>query len=99
DVQALSIIGLNDFHGQLDSTTRTYDNGIAAPVGGAGQRATMFAEEAARLPGRTLLLSGGDNVGASPPNSALLQDTPTIDVENAWGVNATPFSNDELDEC
>jgi 2',3'-cyclic-nucleotide 2'-phosphodiesterase (5'-nucleotidase family)/predicted AlkP superfamily phosphohydrolase/phosphomutase len=97
DVQALSIIGLNDFHGQLDSTTRTYDNGIAAPVGGAGQLATMFDEEAARLPGRTLLLSGGDNVGASPPNSALLQDTPTIDVENAWGLDATAFGNHEFD--
>ena len=95
--KALSIVGLNDFHGQLTSTTRTYDNGIAASVGGASQLATMFDEEAAQLPGRTLLLSGGDNVGASPPNSALLQDTPTIDVENAWGLDATAFGNHEFD--
>jgi 2',3'-cyclic-nucleotide 2'-phosphodiesterase (5'-nucleotidase family)/predicted AlkP superfamily phosphohydrolase/phosphomutase len=95
--KALSIVGLNDFHGQLESTTRTYDNNIAAPVGGGAQLATMFDEEAARLPGRTLLLSGGDNVGASPPNSALLQDTPAIDVENAWGLDATAFGNHEFD--
>jgi 2',3'-cyclic-nucleotide 2'-phosphodiesterase (5'-nucleotidase family) len=95
--KALSILGLNDFHGQLDSTTRTMDNGIAAAVGGAAQLATMFDEEADRLPGRTLLLSGGDNVGASPPNSALLQDTPAIDVENAWGLDATAFGNHEFD--
>ena len=36
------------------------------PVGGAAQLATMFDEEAAALPGPTLLLAGGDNVGASP---------------------------------
>ena len=57
DYKPLSIIGLNDFHGQLDPTTRTYDNGSPPPVGGASQLATMFDEEADRLPGRTLLLS------------------------------------------
>ena len=31
----VSIIGLNDFHGQLDPTTRPYDNAINARVGGA----------------------------------------------------------------
>ena len=48
-------------------------------------------------PARTLLLAGGDNVGASPPNSSLLQDTPTIDVENAWGLDATSYGNHEFD--
>jgi 2',3'-cyclic-nucleotide 2'-phosphodiesterase (5'-nucleotidase family)/predicted AlkP superfamily phosphohydrolase/phosphomutase len=96
--KALSIIGLNDFHGQLEPTTRaTGDGGLTASVGGAAQLATMFDEEADRLPGRTLLLAAGDNVGASPPNSALLQDTPTIDVENAWGLDATAFGNHEFD--
>ena len=57
----------------------------------------MFDEEAAALPGPTLLLAAGDNVGASPPNSALLEDTPTIDVENAWGLDATSFGNHEFD--
>ncbi len=90
------IIGLNDFHGQLDPTTATFD-GIANTVGGAGQLATMFDEEDSRLPGRTLLLAAGDNVGASPPNSALLDDVPTIDVENAWGLDATSFGNHEFD--
>jgi 2',3'-cyclic-nucleotide 2'-phosphodiesterase (5'-nucleotidase family)/predicted AlkP superfamily phosphohydrolase/phosphomutase len=95
--KTLSVIGLNDFHGQLDSTTRTYDNGITAAVGGAAQLASMFDEEKDSLPGHTLLLSGGDNVGASPPNSALLQDTPAIDVENAWKLDATAFGNHEFD--
>jgi len=90
------IIGLNDFHGQLDPASTTID-GRTVPVGGAGQLATMFDEEADALPGRTLLLAAGDNVGATPPNSALLADAPTIDVENAWGLDATSFGNHEFD--
>jgi 2',3'-cyclic-nucleotide 2'-phosphodiesterase (5'-nucleotidase family) len=90
------IIGLNDFHGQLDPTTAQFD-GLANSVGGAGQLATMFDQEAAQLPGQTLLLAAGDNVGASPPNSALLDDIPAIDVENAWGLDATSFGNHEFD--
>ena len=93
----VSIIGLNDFHGQLDATSRTYDNNLTATVGGAARLATMFDEEAARLPGQELILAGGDNVGASPANSSLLEDTPTIDVENAWGLDATSYGNHEFD--
>ena len=100
----VSIVGLNDFHGQLDPTTLTFD-GIAQPVGGASFLATMFDEEIGTgphgagglLPGPGLILAAGDNVGASPPNSALLQDMPAIDVENAWGLDATSYGNHEFD--
>ncbi len=95
-VTPLTVIGLNDFHGQLDPTTMSMD-GANVSVGGAGQLATLFDEDAAALPGPALLLAGGDNVGASPPNSALLQDTPTIDVENAWGLDGTSYGNHEFD--
>ena len=95
-VKPISIVGLSDFHGQLDPTTMTFD-GIAAPVGGAGQLATMFDEDLAALPGPGLILAAGDNVGASPPNSALLEDKPAIDAENAWGLDATSYGNHEFD--
>jgi 2',3'-cyclic-nucleotide 2'-phosphodiesterase (5'-nucleotidase family) len=95
-VKPLTIIGLNDFHGQLDPTTMTID-GRNISVGGASQLATLFDEDAAALPGPALLLAGGDNVGASPPNSGLLQDMPAIDVENAWGLDATSYGNHEFD--
>ncbi len=94
--KAISVIGLNDFHGQLEPTTRTIDN-INVPVGGAAQLGTLFDEEAAQLPGPALLLAAGDNVGASPANSGLLKDMPAIDVENAWGLDATAFGNHEFD--
>jgi 2',3'-cyclic-nucleotide 2'-phosphodiesterase (5'-nucleotidase family)/predicted AlkP superfamily phosphohydrolase/phosphomutase len=92
----ISIIGLNDFHGQLDPTTLTID-GLAQTVGGASFLATMFDEDLAALPGPGLILAGGDNVGASPPESALLEDKPAIDVENAWGLDATSYGNHEFD--
>ena len=95
-VKPISIIGLNDFHGQLDPTTLAYD-GINQSVGGSSFLATMFDEELARLPGPGLILAGGDNVGASPPNSGLLEDKPAIDVENAWGLDATSYGNHEFD--
>ncbi len=92
----VNVIGLNDFHGQLDQTTTPID-GLNVPVGGAPALATMFDEEAGALPGETLLLAAGDNVGATPPNSALLDDRPAIDVENAWGMDATSYGNHEFD--
>ena len=92
----VNVVALNDFHGQLDPTTIAYDK-INTPVGGGAQLATMFDEEAANLPGQDLLLAGGDNVGASPANSSLLQDMPAIDVENAWGLDATSYGNHEFD--
>jgi len=90
------LIGLTDYHGQLDPTTRTMD-GLNVPVGGAAQLATMFDQEAAQLPGTSFLFASGDNVGASPANSGLLQDRPAIDVENAWGLKATSYGNHEFD--
>jgi 2',3'-cyclic-nucleotide 2'-phosphodiesterase (5'-nucleotidase family)/predicted AlkP superfamily pyrophosphatase or phosphodiesterase len=93
----VNIVGLNDFHGQLEPTTRTYDNNINARVGGGAYLASMFDEETSSLPGQDLILAAGDNVGASPANSSLLQDMPAIDVENAWGLDATSYGNHEFD--
>ena len=90
------LIGLTDFHGQLDPTTRSMD-GRNVSVGGSAQLATMFDEEAAQLPAGSFLFASGDNVGASPANSGLLEDMPTIDVENAWGLDATSYGNHEFD--
>ena len=85
----ITIIGLNDFHGQLDPPRRSMRRHQR------DRRRRRAARDHVRrggrrvLPGQALLLAGGDNVGASPPNSALLEDMPAIDVENAWGLDAT----------
>jgi 2',3'-cyclic-nucleotide 2'-phosphodiesterase (5'-nucleotidase family) len=97
------IVALTDFHGQLDPTTLAFD-GVNTSVGGSAQLATMFDEETANFTREAagystpaLLFASGDNVGASPPNSGLLEDMPAIDVENAWGMDATSFGNHEFD--
>jgi len=97
-LSTINVIGLTDYHGQLEPTTTVID-GINVQVGGAAYLATLFNEEFASLlsTDNNLLLAAGDNVGASPPNSALLQDTPTIDVLNAWGLDATAYGNHEFD--
>jgi 2',3'-cyclic-nucleotide 2'-phosphodiesterase (5'-nucleotidase family) len=92
----LTILGINDFHGQLEPTTTPVD-GVNTLVGGAANLATLLDEDAAALPRPALMLAGGDNVGASPPSSSLLDDEPTIDVENAWGLDATAYGNHEFD--
>ena len=92
----LGIVALNDFHGQLDPTAIQMD-GLNVSVGGAAALGTMFKEEFRGLRKPGLILAGGDNVGASPPNSALLDDMPAIDVENAWGLDATSYGNHEFD--
>jgi 2',3'-cyclic-nucleotide 2'-phosphodiesterase (5'-nucleotidase family) len=93
---SVNLVGLTDFHGQFDPTTMSMD-GLNVPVGGAAQLATMFDEAASQLPGDSLLLASGDNVGASPANSSLLEDAPTIEVENLWGMDATAYGNHEFD--
>jgi 2',3'-cyclic-nucleotide 2'-phosphodiesterase (5'-nucleotidase family) len=90
------IIGLTDFHGQLDPTNFSMD-GLNVSVGGASQLATLFDEEKAQFNSPAFLFASGDNVGASPANSGLLQDRPAIDVENAWGLHATSYGNHEFD--
>ena len=92
----LPVIGLTDYHGQLEPTTTLLDGSNIA-AGGAAQLATMFDEEAATASGVPFLFSSGDNVGASPANSSLLEDRPAIDVANAWGLDATSYGHHEFD--
>ena len=98
-IKPISIVGLTDFHGQLDqSTLNTFDNAINVPVGGAAA-ARDDVRRGGRDPARArrCCVASGDNVGASPANSGLLQDKPAIDVENAWGLDATSLGNHEFD--
>ncbi len=90
------VIGLTDFHGQLEQTTFAIDS-RNVPVGGAAQLATLFDQETEQFPAGSFLFASGDNVGASPANSGLLEDRPAIDVENAWGLHATSYGNHEFD--
>lgn len=90
DVQ---ILGINDFHGQLNVTQWVNEK----PAGRADYLAAHLKRRAAANK-NTLIVHAGDMVGASPPISALLQDEPTIDFLNRIGVDVGTLGNHEFDE-
>jgi 5'-nucleotidase len=73
----IKLLGLNDFHGQLSAKTVG-----ARPAGGAAVLASYLKSAAASAEDGSLIIHAGDQVGASPPNSALLQDEPAISLLN-----------------
>lgn len=89
----VQLLGINDFHGQLDQTGKWNDQ----PVGSAPILATYLKQRAATEP-HTLLVQVGDMVGASAPESSLLQDEPTIEILNHLGFNVGTIGNHEFDE-
>jgi 5'-nucleotidase len=96
------LIGLNDFHGNLEPPTGSSGrvvlaDGSMVDAGGAAYVATHVRQLRAEQP-HSLVLSGGDNIGASPLASALFHDEPTIEFLNSIGVAASAVGNHELDE-
>jgi 5'-nucleotidase len=90
DVQ---LLGINDFHGQLDVTR----NVGGRAVGRADYLAAYLKQREAENK-NTLLVHAGDAVGASSPVSALLQDEPTIEFLNKLGFDVGVPGNHEFDE-
>lgn len=76
-VVRIKLLGINDFHGQLSPRTVG-----PRPAGGAAVLASYLEAASAAAQDGALIIHAGDHVGASPPNSALLQDEPAIGVLN-----------------
>ncbi|MDV8147207.1 ExeM/NucH family extracellular endonuclease [Arthrobacter sp. B10-11] len=80
----LNFLGINDFHGRIDSNTVLF-------------AATLEKLRDAAAPGATAFLSAGDNIGASLFASAVAKDQPTIDVLNALELRTSAVGNHEFD--
>ena len=80
----VNLLHFNDFHGRLDANTTV-------------QFAGTIEQLRADYPSSTVLLSGGDSIGASNFTSASQDDEPTIEVLNAMGVDASAVGNHEFD--
>ncbi|MET0693919.1 MAG: bifunctional UDP-sugar hydrolase/5'-nucleotidase [Propionibacteriaceae bacterium] len=98
----LRIIALNDFHGNLQPPTGssgrvTLDDGSTVDAGGAAFVATHVKQLKAGAT-NSVVVSSGDNIGASPLPSAIFHDEPTIAFLNAIGVKASAVGNHEFDE-
>jgi 5'-nucleotidase len=88
----IQVLSTNDFHGRLNPQTV---NGASA--GGAAWLAAYLGRAEAENARGTLLLDGGDMVGATPLESQYFEDRPTIDVANAIGYDDVTFGNHEFD--
>lgn len=76
----IKLLGINDFHGQLSARAVG-----ARPAGGAAVLASYLRAASDSAKDGAIIVHAGDHVGASPPNSALLQDEPAIGVLNQLG--------------
>lgn len=96
------IIAFNDFHGNIDGAnlnfTSTVD-GIPArtPAGGVDYMAGLVKQLRAGAP-NSVVVSAGDLIGASPLNSALFHDEPSIETMNRLGLEFNAVGNHEFDE-
>jgi 2',3'-cyclic-nucleotide 2'-phosphodiesterase len=96
---SVQLLGINDFHGQLDYVRQVKDAAgkVTSTQGGAAYLATYLKQREATNK-NTLLVHAGDAVGASAPVSALLQDEPTIDFLNRLGFDIGTLGNHEFDK-
>lgn len=84
---SIKILAINDFHGHLFAEQQLNDRPVgSAPVLASYLKSAINSSEA----DYTLIALTGDTIGASPAESALLQDEPTIEFFNS-------LANDECD--
>lgn len=93
------LLGVNDIHGNITGNGLTYTDpytGVKDAAGGIATLATYLKQARATNP-NTVTVEAGDMVGASPPESALLRDKPTLDALNLMGIDVGTLGNHEFD--
>ena len=100
----VQILGINDLHGGLETTgsatvgDKTYSNaGTVARLAGNLDAAEESFKNA-NPTGTSIRVEAGDMVGASPANSALLQDESTMHALDAMHFEIGTLGNHEFDE-
>jgi 5'-nucleotidase len=101
------LIGINDFHGNLEAGRLSLDltdpeaagpdaKPLKVPAGGAAALAGLIATLRAGAP-NSLLLSAGDMIGAAPLPSTVFRHESTIEIMNRIGVDVQVTGNHEYD--
>ena len=104
DPVPLRLIGINDFHGNLEAGSLSLtlpdpqapDTPLRVPAGGAPALAGLVKTLRAGAP-HSLMLSAGDLIGASPLVSTLFRHESTVEVMNHIGLEADALGNHEFD--
>jgi 5'-nucleotidase len=94
DVQLLAI---NDFHGALEPAAGANGRIGSSDAGGIEYLATHLARLRATNP-NTVIVSAGDNIGATPLLSSLAHDEASIEALSLAGLQISAVGNHELDE-
>src|SRR5918993_2224950 len=94
----VQVLGLNDFHGNLEPPAGSSGRIEGIDAGGAAYLASHVAALEATNPDNTVVVSAGDLIGASPLLSALFHDEPTIEAMNEIGLDINAVGNHEFDE-
>ncbi len=101
----LSLIALNDFHGNILPPSGSVlvpdpdrPEGGKVSAGGAAYLASLVHQLKSQNPRNTLVVAAGDMLGASPLTSGLFHDEPTIEVLDAIGLDIASVGNHEFDK-
>lgn len=101
----LSLIALNDFHGNILPPSGSVlvpdpdkPEGSRVSAGGAAYLASLVHQLKSQNPRNTLVVAAGDMLGASPLTSGLFHDEPTIEVLDAIGLDISSVGNHEFDK-
>ena len=102
DPFTVRVIGLNDYHGNLESPgTFGANTGIAAAnrpaVGGADILAGYVAKLKKEVP-YSVVVGAGDLIGATPLVSSLFFDEPSVETLNRIGLDFSSVGNHEFDK-
>jgi 5'-nucleotidase len=88
----LQILAINDFHGNIATTSGAFGGVGRADFLAANIRAAEADAD------NSITVSAGDLIGASPLISALFHDEPTIEAMNLIGLDINGVGNHEFDE-
>jgi 2',3'-cyclic-nucleotide 2'-phosphodiesterase (5'-nucleotidase family) len=93
----VQLLGFNDFHGNLEPPSGSGGRIGSTNAGGVEYFASHIKRLEATNP-KTLVVSAGDLIGATPLISALFHDEPTIEASNLFGLDLNGVGNHEFDE-
>lgn len=104
----ITIFSINDFHGNLQASQpvpylypkadpQHAGQTVNAPAGGYAYLVSKLKQRRAAV-GASVLVGGGDLIGASPLGSAMLKDEPVIEALNRIDLAATAVGNHEFDK-
>ncbi|MEI5674903.1 MULTISPECIES: bifunctional metallophosphatase/5'-nucleotidase [unclassified Nocardioides] len=94
---SFTLLDINDYHGRISSDGGS-GSGDATTYSTVEFATTIQGIRNAAEADPVLLLSAGDNIGASLFNSSFTDDQPTIDVLNRLGLATSALGNHEFDK-